>query len=108
MAQVVRETEQSDRGLLEGHSPGQERALGGYAVLLGAFGGLASGFAAWPRGSGRELPELVPRDEDRVTGKLTRSHLRPLRPDGPLPATFSPFRLRFTIDLSRQPASASD
>lgn len=56
-------TEQSDHGLWAGHSPGQERALGGYAVLLGAFGGLASGFAAWLRRSGRELPEVAaPRD----------------------------------------------
>jgi hypothetical protein len=56
----VPETEQSDRGLWGGHSPGQERALGGYAVLLGVFGGLASGFATWLRRSGRELPELAP------------------------------------------------
>lgn len=43
-----------------GHSPGQERPLGGYAVLMCAFAAVAGGFAAWLRTSGRELPERVP------------------------------------------------
>ena len=42
-----------------GHSPSQERPLGGYAVLTGAFAAAAGGFAAWLRSSGRELPERV-------------------------------------------------
>lgn len=33
--------------------------MGGYAVLLGVFAGLAGGFAAWLSRSGRELPERV-------------------------------------------------
>ena len=43
-----------------GHSPGQERPLGGYAVLMGSFAAAAAGFAAWLRSSGREVPERVP------------------------------------------------
>jgi Protein of unknown function (DUF1360) len=43
-----------------GHSPARERPLGGYAVLMGAFGAAAGGFAAWLRASGRELPDRVP------------------------------------------------
>jgi Protein of unknown function (DUF1360) len=48
-----------DVGPFRGHSPGQERPLGGYAVLMGAFGVAAAGFAAWFRASGRELPERM-------------------------------------------------
>lgn len=33
--------------------------MGGYAILLGVFAGLAGGFAAWLSRSGRELPERV-------------------------------------------------
>jgi len=43
-----------------GHSPRQERPLGGYGVLMGAFAGAAGAFAAWLRSSGRELPDRVP------------------------------------------------
>jgi hypothetical protein len=42
-----------------GHSPGQERPLGGYAVLTGAFAASAGAFGAWLRRSGRELPDRV-------------------------------------------------
>lgn len=42
-----------------GHSPEQERPLGGYALLTGTFVALAGSFAAWFRGSGRELPERM-------------------------------------------------
>jgi hypothetical protein len=46
-----------------GHSPGQERALRGYGVLLATFLSLASAFAAWFRRSGRELPDrIAPQD----------------------------------------------
>lgn len=37
----------------------QERPVGGYAILLGVFAGLAGGFAAWLSRSGRQLPERV-------------------------------------------------
>jgi hypothetical protein len=57
IAHAVSETEHPDSGLLAGHSPGQDRPLGGYAVLSGTFGVLATGFAGWLRRSGRELPE---------------------------------------------------
>jgi hypothetical protein len=44
---------------LRGHSSDQERPLGGYAVLIGAFAGAAAAFSAWFRGSGRELPDRM-------------------------------------------------
>jgi hypothetical protein len=42
-----------------GYSPGEEKPLGGYAVLMAAFTALAGLFAGWFRRSGRELPERV-------------------------------------------------
>jgi hypothetical protein len=42
-----------------GHSPEQERPLGGYATLMGSFAALCAGFAAWLWTSERELPERV-------------------------------------------------
>jgi hypothetical protein len=47
-------------GPFAGHSPDQERPLGGYAVLMGTFGAAVGGFAAWFRRSGRQLPDRVP------------------------------------------------
>jgi hypothetical protein len=44
---------------LRGHSPDQERPLGGYAVLMGTFGTMAAAFAAWIGRSGRELPDRI-------------------------------------------------
>jgi hypothetical protein len=42
-----------------GHSPEQERPLGGYAVLMGMFAALCGTFITWMRTSGRELPETI-------------------------------------------------
>jgi hypothetical protein len=42
---------------LAGHSPDQERPLGGYAALMAIFAAVVGGFSAWVRRSGRELPE---------------------------------------------------
>jgi hypothetical protein len=42
-----------------GHSPDQERALGGYAALMGAFLGISSAFAMWMRRSKRTLPTRI-------------------------------------------------
>jgi hypothetical protein len=42
-----------------GHSPAQERPLGGYAALMATFATGVGGFIAWMRASGRELPERV-------------------------------------------------
>jgi hypothetical protein len=42
-----------------GHSPAQERPLGSYAVLTGAFASGAAGFATWMRAANRELPERI-------------------------------------------------
>jgi hypothetical protein len=40
-----------------GHSPDQERPLGGYAALMTIFAGVVAAFSAWIKTSGRELPD---------------------------------------------------
>ena len=45
--------------LIRDHSPGQERALGGYVELTAVYAGAVAGFLAWLRVSGRQLPERV-------------------------------------------------
>jgi len=52
-------TSLQDTKHMAGHSPEQERPLGGYAALAGLFAALAGGFAAWFRASGRELPQRI-------------------------------------------------
>jgi hypothetical protein len=42
-----------------GHSPEQERPLGGYAALMGTFAALCGALITWLRASGRELPETI-------------------------------------------------
>ncbi len=49
-----------DTAQLADHSPDQERALEGYAVLMGTFLGLAGAFTAWMSHTGRRLPARVP------------------------------------------------
>jgi Protein of unknown function (DUF1360) len=43
----------------DGYAPDEERPVGSYAVLMGAFMSLAGTFAAWFRSSGRELPDGI-------------------------------------------------
>jgi Protein of unknown function (DUF1360) len=45
--------------LVAGHSPDQERPLGGYAALELSFFTLASGFGLWLKKTGRELPDQI-------------------------------------------------
>jgi Protein of unknown function (DUF1360) len=54
MAQALQDVEP-----FSGHSPQQERPLGGYAALMGTFTALVGAFGAWLRLSGRELPERI-------------------------------------------------
>lgn len=52
MAQAVQ-----DLPPFAGHSPEQERPLGGYAALMATFAAAVAGFSGWVRASGRELPD---------------------------------------------------
>ena len=51
---IQTETERRD-----GYAPENERPVGSYALLMGAFMTLATSFAAWFRASGRELPDGI-------------------------------------------------
>lgn len=55
----VNETTLQDMAPFAGHSPGQERPLGGYALLMGGFTALGGAFALWLRHADRDLPEQV-------------------------------------------------
>jgi hypothetical protein len=50
-------TRVQDAGPFAGHSPEQERPLGGYAVLMGTVAAAAGAFATWLARSGRTLPD---------------------------------------------------
>lgn len=48
-----------ERGPFRGHSPSQQRPLGGYAALTGSFGAAVLTFSAWFARSGRRVPERM-------------------------------------------------
>jgi hypothetical protein len=75
----------------EGHSPDQERPLGGYAVLMGTFAALAGGFAAWMRDSGRELPERVAAGDLALMAVATHKASRLIAKDRVTSAARAPF-----------------
>src|SRR4051794_21335141 len=48
-----------DTAPFAGHSPEQERPLGGYGILMGTFTAAAGAFAAWLARSERPVPERM-------------------------------------------------
>jgi hypothetical protein len=56
---TVTETRVQDLPPFAGHSPGRERPLGWYGLLVSLYLGGFSAFVAWFRRSGRELPERI-------------------------------------------------
>lgn len=74
-----------------GHSPRQERPLGGYAVLTGTFLGAAGGFAAWLHTSGRELPERVPAGDLALMTVATHKAARLIAKDRVTSTVRAPF-----------------
>jgi uncharacterized protein DUF1360 len=100
MTTATTETAPASDAPFAGYAPGEEKPLGGYAVLMGAFTSLAALFAAWFHRSGRELPERVDaRDlallavashrasrliaKDKVTSAIRAPFARYQGPDGP-------------------------
>jgi uncharacterized protein DUF1360 len=80
-----------DIGAFEGHSPDRERPLGGYAVLLTAFGALAGGFSAWFRTSGRELPQRMEERDLALVAVATHKASRLVAKDRVTSAVRAPF-----------------
>ena len=80
-----------------GHSPAQERPLGGYAVLMGSFAAAAAGFAAWLRSSGREIPDRVPAGDLALMTVATHKASRLIAKDRVTSTVRAPFT-RFEDD----------
>jgi Protein of unknown function (DUF1360) len=77
-------------GPFEGHSL-QERPLGGYAALTGAFAALTVGFAAWLRRSGREAPERIDPGDFLLVAVATHKSSRLVAKDRVTSAVRAPF-----------------
>jgi hypothetical protein len=89
-----------DIGPFAGHSPQQERPLGGYAVLMGVFGAAACGFAAWFRASGRELPERMEARDLALVTVATHKASRLLAKDRVTSTVRAPFTRWFAAVLT--------
>lgn len=76
---------------LAGHSPQQERPLGGYAVLMGLFATAAAGFSAWFRRSGRELPDRMSAGDLALVTVATHKASRLISKDRVTSAVRAPF-----------------
>jgi hypothetical protein len=80
-----------------GQSPEQHRPLRGYAVLMGAFASLSAAFAAWFRGSGRELPDRMDARDLALLTVATHKASRLVAKDRVTSAVRAPFT-RFEYD----------
>jgi Protein of unknown function (DUF1360) len=74
-----------------GHSPTQERPIGGYATLMAAFAASAGGFATWVRASDKELPERVPVGDLALMTIATHKASRLISKDRVTSAVRAPF-----------------
>jgi Protein of unknown function (DUF1360) len=74
-----------------GHSPDQERPLGSYAALTGAFLALTTAFLGWIRASGRELPERVAPGDLALITVATHKASRLIAKDRVTSAVRAPF-----------------
>lgn len=80
-----------------GHSPGQERPLGGYAILTSAFAGACTAFGLWLRRSGRGLPERIDGRDIALIAVATHKSSRLLAKDRVTSTVRAPFT-RFQDD----------
>ena len=74
-----------------GHSPEQERPLGGYATLMVTFSSLAGGFALWFARSGRRLPERIGAGDLALLSVATHKSSRLVTKDRVASAVRAPF-----------------
>lgn len=74
-----------------GHSPDQERPLGGYAALMATFSVLSGGFALWFARSGRRLPERIGARDIALMSVATHKSSRLVTKDRVSAAVRAPF-----------------
>jgi Protein of unknown function (DUF1360) len=74
-----------------GHSPDQERPLGGYAALMAIFAAFAAGFSALAQRSGRALPERPSLGDLALVTVATHKASRLLTKDRVTSAVRAPF-----------------
>jgi hypothetical protein len=79
------------RSPFAGHSPDQDRPIGGYAALIGAFLSLAGGFAVWFQRSGRPLPEEMRPGDILLLSVAAQKTARTLAADRVASAVRAPF-----------------
>jgi len=75
----------------EGHSPGQERALGGYAVLMSVYSALVAAFATWLRRSGRDVPARMDTRDLALIAVATHKTARVIAKDRVTSTVRAPF-----------------
>jgi hypothetical protein len=80
-----------------GHSPDQERPLGGYFALVGSFLGLGAAFALWVRRSEVELPDRVSAVDLALIAAATQTTARLVTKSRAMSALRAPFT-RFEED----------
>ncbi len=80
-----------DRPPFEGHSPNQERPLGGYAALMAAFLTACGSFAAWFTASGRELPDRIEASDLALAAVATHKLSRLITKDRVTSTVRAPF-----------------
>jgi hypothetical protein len=90
-------TSLSDIPPFTGHSPQQDRPLGGYLVLMGAFLSTCGAFAAWLHRSGRKLPERIEPADIVLVSVATHKLARLLTKDRVTSSLRAPFT-RFQED----------
>jgi hypothetical protein len=90
-------TRVQDTGPFAGHSPEQERPLGGYAVLTGTMAAAGAAFATWLARSGRTLPDRPSARDLALISVATHKASRLIAKDRVTSAVRAPFT-RFEDD----------
>src|SRR3954464_1519598 len=85
------ETAVKDLSPFAGHSPDQERPLGGYAALTATYAAATGAFAAWAQRSGREVPERIAPGDLALLATATHKLSRLIAKDRVMSAVRAPF-----------------
>lgn len=74
-----------------GHSPHQERPLGGYAALTATYGSITAAFATWIHRSGREVTDRIEGKDIVLTAVATHKLSRLIAKDRVTSVVRAPF-----------------